>query len=151
MVVSLAAAAGLAAVPVISQRSIHFVLNKHTVTAGHTFTVASNFHNIWLNYIRPGGQARIVDEKGVNWLVSSAAGAKGGMVDVTRGDDVVAQACLNATGIPTRAPLWSTEKQSYLVLPGTPPGKYAVQIPANRFCGEDATNAADTLYITVKR
>lgn len=147
-ILGLVAGATLIAILLLN-RSIHFSLDKHRIAPGGTFTLTSTFHNIWRDYIRPGGQVSIMDEKGTDWLVSTAQRRPGGIVNISRGEDAVATGC-RTWGIPTRPPVLSSRKETFLVLPETPPGKYTVRVPPNRFCHEEAANAATALEIEVR-
>jgi hypothetical protein len=48
-----------------------------------------------------------------------------------------------------RAPLSTSYREAYYVLPTTPPGEYVVHVPGNRFCAEDIPSLTKSFLVTV--
>lgn len=68
--IMVAGVASLALYGLLFHRAIRFSLDKQVVKAGETFTLISHFYNTWRDYVRPGGQVSIVDEKGTSRFIS---------------------------------------------------------------------------------
>jgi hypothetical protein len=135
----------------LTDHGIRSTLDQPRVTVGKTFTLTTQFANTWPSIPKRGGQVRIVDGRGTNWLLprDMIQDSRAGFADQTAG---VFDDCPLGLG-PTvgRPPLRSSTKEIFLVLSETPVGRYTVHVPAQRFCGMDVSNPPATLEIMVVR